>query len=190
MKNLSLILNAILIIAVGILYYMHFAGKKSGEPIDSKKQSPIVFVNSDSLLENYDYIKQAKKELEEHHQKAEADFNAKGESFQAEIKAFQTKAQSMTPDQIQAAEKDLKAKEDALMQYKDDLTKELAKKEQELDEKLFTSIRDYLKRNVGGKNYNYVLGYTKGGGILYANDSLDITKSLLEGLNKEYKEKK
>jgi outer membrane protein len=189
LKNLSLILNAILIIAVSILYYMHFNEKKAAPPLDSQKQSQIVYVNSDSLLDNYEYIIQAKKELEEHHQKAEADFNAKGEAFQNAVKAYQARAQSMTPDQMQYTEKDLKEKEEVLMQYKDELTKELAKKEQELDERLFTAIRDYLKKNVGGKNYNYVLGYTKGGGILYANDSLDITKTLLDGLNKEYREK-
>lgn len=169
---------------------MHFNEKKAAPPLDSKKQSQIVYVNSDSLMENYEYIKEAKKEMEAHRQKSEADFNAKGEAFQNAVKAYQSRAQSMTPDQMQFTEKDLKEKEEALMQYKDELTKELAQKEQEMDEKLYTAIKDYLKRNVGGKNYNYVLGYSKGGGILFANDSLDITHSLLDGLNKEFLEKK
>ena len=190
MKNLSLILNGVLIVAVGILYYMHFSENKSGHSLDSKKSSSIVFVNSDSLLANYEYIKEAKKELEDRHQKAEADFNAKGEAFQNKVKSFQENAKALTPNQIQAKEKELKEEEDMLMQYKQKLTADLTDKGQEIDEKLFTAIRDYLKKNVGGKNYNYVLGYTKGGGILFANDSLDITGSLLEGLNKEYKKGK
>jgi outer membrane protein len=190
MKNLSLILNGVLIVAVGILYYMHFQEKKSGASFDSKKPSQIVFVNSDSLLANYAYIIDAKKELDDRHQKAEADFNAKGEAFQNKVKGFQERAKAMTPDQIQATEKALKDEEEMLMDYKQKLSASLSEKGQEIDDKLFTAIREYLKKNVGGKNYNYVLGYTKGGGILFANDSLDITQSLLEGLNKEYKEKK
>ena len=190
MKNLSLILNGVLIVAVGILYYMHFAEKKSGSALDSKKPSQIVFVNSDSLLENYEYIKEAKKELNDHRSKAEADFDAKVEAYQIKGKAFQEKVKAMTPNEIQAAEKSLKAEEEALMQYKQKLSSELSDKGQEIDDKLFTAIREYLKKNIGNKSYNYVLGYTKGGGILFANDSLDITHSLLEGLNKEYKEKK
>ena len=31
--------------------------------------------------------------------------------------------------------------------------------------------------------YKYVLGMSGSGGLLYANDSLDITKQVLEGLN-------
>ncbi len=189
MKNLSLILNVVLVIAVGILYYLHFSHSKSGNSLDSKKPSQIVFVNSDSLLENYEFIKEAKKELDDRHTKAEADFEAKGEAFQNEVKQFQNNVKSLTPNQIDATEKSLKQKEQALMEYKQQLSSELSQKGQEIDDKLFSAIRDYLKRNVGGKSYNYVLGYTKGGGILFANDSLDITKSLLEGLNKEYKEK-
>ncbi len=190
MKNISLVLNGVLIVAVGILYYLHFAGKKSGTSLDSKKASQIVFVNSDSLLQNYEYIKDAKKELDDRHQKAEADFSAKGEAFQNKVKSFQERAKAMTPNEIQATEKSLKAEEETLMEYKQKLSSELSEKGQAIDEKLFMSIREYLKKNVGGKNYNYVLGYTKGGGILFANDSLDITRSLLEGLNKEYKDKK
>ena len=106
------------------------------------------------------------------------------------MKSFQQNAKALTPDQIQAAEKSLKAEEESLMEYKQKLTAALSDKGQEIDDKLFSAIREYLKKNVGGKSYNYVLGYTKGGGILYANDSLDITRSLLEGLNKDYKDKK
>ena len=36
------------------------------------------------------------------------------------------------------------------------------------------------------RNYEFILGYQKGGGILLANDSLDITQQILEGLNKKY----
>ena len=190
MKNLSLILNGVLIIAVGILYYMHFQEKKSGPSLDSKKPSQIVFVNSDSLLANYEYIKDAKKELDERHNKAEADFNSKGEAFQNKVKSFQEKAKAMTPNEIQATEKALKDEEEMLMDHKQKLGADLTEKGQEIDDKLFTAIREYLKKNVGNKNYNYVLGYTKGGGILFANDSLDITRNLLEGLNREYKDKK
>jgi len=34
-----------------------------------------------------------------------------------------------------------------------------------------------------------VLGYSKGGGILFANADLDVTKKIVEGLNNDYKAK-
>jgi outer membrane protein len=32
-----------------------------------------------------------------------------------------------------------------------------------------------------------VIGYSKGGGVLYAKEDLDITQEVLKGLNEEYK---
>jgi len=32
-----------------------------------------------------------------------------------------------------------------------------------------------------------VIGYSKGGGVLYAKEDLDITQDVLKGLNEEYK---
>ena len=36
--------------------------------------------------------------------------------------------------------------------------------------------------------YQYVLGYQKGGNILYATPDLDVTQKLIDGLNKEYRD--
>jgi outer membrane protein len=49
-------------------------------------------------------------------------------------------------------------------------------------------VNEFLKHHKT-KSYNFVLGYQKGGGILYANDSLDITREVVVGLNNEYKSK-
>ena len=65
MKNISISLNIILLIAVAILYYFHFKDKK--ETIVSSDNKPlsaihvnnadIVYVNSDSLLDQYEFYK-------------------------------------------------------------------------------------------------------------------------------------
>jgi outer membrane protein len=46
--------------------------------------------------------------------------------------------------------------------------------------RLVAVLKDLNKSN----NYFYVMGYQRGNGILFANDSLDITKQVLEELNK------
>ena len=58
MKNVSLALNAVLIIAVGILYYLHFKQpvetntiSEAPKTVATPVASTIVYVNTDSLLE-------------------------------------------------------------------------------------------------------------------------------------------
>ena len=52
MKNLSLILNAVLLVAVGILYYLHFSGKNdqpaSSGFVTEGGNLALAFINSDS----------------------------------------------------------------------------------------------------------------------------------------------
>jgi outer membrane protein len=69
MKNLSLILNAVLLVAVGILYFLHFSGSNetssSGGFITEGGNLSVAYINSDSVLEHYDYLKEERTRLEE-----------------------------------------------------------------------------------------------------------------------------
>ena len=44
------------------------------------------------------------------------------------------------------------------------------------------TLRDYGKAH----NFQLVLTYQKGSGVLYANDSLNITEEIITGLNEAY----
>ena len=68
MKNLSLILNAVLLVAVAVLFYLHFAGTTpstttSGVAVTG--DAKIAFIKSDSVLKHYAYLDANKKILEE-----------------------------------------------------------------------------------------------------------------------------
>ena len=51
---------------------------------------------------------------------------------------------------------------------------------------LYDKVSDYLQDYGTDKNLQLVLTYTKGSGVLYANDSLDITDQIIFGLNEAY----
>ena len=196
MKNLSIIINILLAVAVGILYYLHFNLKNQCNqapvamplPKAVKSGAGIVFVNADSLLNNYEYYKELKKQLEEKGKRSESEFNSKASALQQEVQAYQQKAPTMLPDQRAAAEEGLMKKQQTLMQRKEELGQQLADEEQKLVKQLYQTVNTYLKKSNPGGAYQFV--FSKNGPILMANDSLDITKSLIEGLNKEYKDSK
>jgi outer membrane protein len=68
-KNLSIVLNVVLAVAVAVLYVLHFTGTSDSAEVAeaTESQSPsdlsIAYVNSDSLLSNYDYFKELEKSL-------------------------------------------------------------------------------------------------------------------------------
>jgi outer membrane protein len=92
--------------------------------------------------------------------------------------------------QGQTAQAQLQQEEQSIMAYRDKAAQDLAKEDGKKTEDVLNNIQAFLKEFNAGDKYDMVIGYSKGGGVLYAKEDLDITKSVLVGLNKKYTEDK
>jgi outer membrane protein len=199
-KNINLIFNVILTIAVIILFVLVFKKSTSGTAENKKeditpvkieeKSASIVYVNSDSLFKHYDFFKDNLALAEKERKNLEVQIQAKISAFQAEVEEFKGKAQYMTQEQGMARQQELMEKEQKLADYRDTQSDNILKKDQDRADSALTRVTAYLKAHYEATGYSYILGYSHGGGILYSRDSLDITNEVIEGLNKEYRAKK
>lgn len=152
----------------------------------------VAYVNSDSLLNNYEYFKDVRVKFEEKAKKTQADLQSKGNAFQKEVEEYQKNAGTMSADQRQNTEERLARKQDELGKLNQNASSSLAQDESEENEKLYNKIAEYLKKHSEEKGYKLVLTYSKSNPtVLYADASLEITNEVIKGLNGEYtKEKK
>ena len=104
MKNLSVVLNVVLLVAVIVLYVFHFSEKTENVEmkatpkmiVDNNMQeraASIVFVNTDSLLMNYKFALELQDKLVERKISFENDFQNKMRDFEGKYIEFQNKAQ-------------------------------------------------------------------------------------------------
>lgn len=191
-NNTTLIWNAILTLAVAVLFFLHFSGKNqetgtatSGAVGDKQ----IVYVQVDTLLNNYEFFKDARKEFENKRYQADYELNTKGKSLENEIAFFQQKAQTMTLEQARSVEAQLQKKQQDFVAYRESVVQKLAKEESDKNEELYNDIHDYIEKYNKENKYEFVLGYTRGGGILFADKTLNVTQKVLDGLNETYKAK-
>jgi len=192
--SINIILNIIALIGVIVLFVLYFTehpGSYSSGTKSKKSSMAIGFVNSDSIMTNYELVKVMKTGLEAKQKKAEDDFTIQQKSFETQVIEYQKKMQanSLSINQAKSTEKLLGQQQQTLLDLKDQLSQTLAEEELKMNIALQDSIMNFLKRYNRKHNYDYILGFSKGSGILFANDSLDISKEILEGLNKEYKTK-
>lgn len=160
----------------------------SAGSMDGKK---IVFVNTDSLLTNYQFYKDAQKEFENKGYRLQVDLGQRERALQTEGAAIQQRAQAMSQAELQAADLMLRKKAGELQKYSQERQAALAQDQAKKQEELYTNIREYIKKHNADNKYEFVLGYSKnGGGILYADDAVDVTKKIVDGLNAEYADKK
>lgn len=197
MKNIQLIANIIFGIAIAVLFFLHFSGQSSNKQKDSivspkieLKSSKLVYINTDSLWENYEYVKEIKKALLSQRNQAEAEFAQKYQALANEEQNFREIAQRLSEEEGIKQQQELLLKEQKLGEFRDQMQERLMKSEQDKNEQITKNITDYLRVAYINTPYNYILGYTRGGGILFAHDSLDITNEVVNGLNANHSKEK
>jgi outer membrane protein len=151
----------------------------------------IVYVNSDSLLANYEYFKDVRDRLQGKAENKEKDLRSQAESFQKEVERYQRSAQGMTNEQRASTEQRLAQKQQQLQALQQSSGNELVSEESEEMKKIYDQVETYLKKLSKEKGYEMVLTYQRGNSaILYSDDSRDITKEVVSGLNDEYETEK
>jgi len=193
-KNLSLVINVVLLLAVAILYYLHFSSQKSGVKESSEAESSqieysMAYVNTDSILANYDYFEELQEKLKSKSEKLQADYQNRATSLQNEVNDYQRNVSRLTIGQAKALEENLIKKEQNLRLYQESLTQELLKERSKTDQELYEQISNFLDNYGKENNLQLVVQYNQGSDVLYATNGMDITKTVTDGLNELYNNK-
>jgi outer membrane protein len=190
MKNISLVLNAILLVAVGVLYYLHFSsGSKAVTDSTSSSASDlkIAYINSDTVLKYYDFFNVNKTKLEEKGKKLDTDFRNRAQSLQNDINSYQRNLGNMTIGQAKAVEEDLGKKQQNLQLYQRSLEQQIIEEQAKMNEELYGKITEYLKKYGEQTGLQAVLKYDPSSDLLYAGKTIDITQEVIKGLNEAFK---
>lgn len=193
MKHLSLILHVVLLIAVIFLYYLHFKTSDSsigGEGSVALSDFKIAYVNADTLLEKYEYIKASAEIMEAKKQRIESDYRKRAESLRGEFEAYQRNMNNMTIGQVRAVEEDLARKQQNLQMFEQSISQELMNDQARINKELYDRVTAFLKDYGKQRGLLVVLKFDPTSDVLYAYDSLDITNEVLAGLNAAYQKEK
>ena len=190
MKNISLILNAILFVAVGVLFYLHFAGSKptsSATSAIAPGDLKMAYINSDTVLKYYDFFKVNREKLEAKSKKLDQELRGRAQSLQNDYESYQRNVGSLTIGQAKAIEEDLGKKQQNLRMYQESLSQELAGEEGKMNVDLYAKITTFLKKYGEEKGIQLVLKFDPSSDMLYGGAGLDITQDVIKGLNEAYK---
>lgn len=191
MKNLSLGINILLAVAIVGLYILHFSGNKSEAIINTASENAsIVYINTDSLLLNYNMAKDLNEAFFTKQEERRTSLNIKIKGLEKEAADFQTKVQNngfISRERAENAQRELMAKRETLQKTQEEYNQMAMTEQRDINKKLFDTITNYLKVFNATHNYSMILSTTLGGNVFYSKEGLDITKDVLEGLNTEYK---
>lgn len=201
MKKSGIIIQAVLAVAIIVLYVLYFTGKGSGSSSFSSSSDStyvtagpgaIAYVELDSVMANYNMTKDMIKEIETKSKQYDTELNSKSKALQQNMQDLQYKAQRglEVRSKLEQMGQQLQVDEQNLYKLRDTYGAQLQEENAVMLRKSMNSIMEFLKEYNKDKHFTYVLGNTFDGKILYSDPGLDITKEVIKGLNEKYEGEK
>jgi outer membrane protein len=194
MKQFSMVLNLVLLAAVGVLYYLHF-NKDTKQNTPQKQASPtvnntntvrpaIAYVELDSLNEKISYIKSGRKELEAEQQAIETEWENSYRNLENQKNNFLKRGNAITQEEAEKFQTSLLQQQQQVDGRKQNLSQKLNEKSYKFMEEIQKKLKDFLTAYNEDKNFNYI--FTTGNGLeymVYKDSSLNITADVINGMN-------
>ncbi len=151
----------------------------------------IAYVEVDSLMNNYDFVKDFTAHLTKERESIQKTLANKGQALQNRAAELQRKYQSnaLTREQVENEQRNLQQMQQSIEALNGRLAQEFQEKQDKYTQALQDSVDNFLAQYNKSKKFNLIL--KKGGiagGILYADKTYDITNEVVAGLNKRYKQ--
>lgn len=199
MKQFSLVLNVLLIAAVGYLYYLQFSTKKPGEskvkpaavsnPSGQEARALIAYVDLDSLNEKIHFIREKRKELESEQKSIETEWENGYRSLESQKNNFLKKGDAITQQEAENFQEVLIRQQQQIDGKKQSLSQKLGEKSYKFMDDMQKRLKEFLHEYNADKNYQYIL--TTGTGLdylVYKDSTLNITSDVISGMNEKMKE--
>ena len=150
------------------------------------RHSEIVYVDSNQLINNYKGMQDARKAYQQKAAAWKANIDTLANEVQQQIMQYEKETAKMTAKERQLSQELIRTKQKQLMEYQQAMNTQAQQEDSKMTGEVISQINAYIKKYGKQKGYTIVMAATDYGNIAYADEGLDITKEVLEGLNKEY----
>ena len=195
MKNTSLILSVISLVAVVVFGVISLTGKNSanvetanGEATEAVAKGAIVYIDLDRILMEYDMANDLRSVVETKAQNIMAEINRRGKKLESEVKTFQEKLDKglMTRSVAEAQSQKLQQQELEFNNYAAQKQQEVQEEQVVMMNQLGDAIQTFLNKYNEEKQYAMIITNSGGAPVITADPALDITEDVIAGLNNEY----
>lgn len=151
----------------------------------------IAYVEIDTLMSQYNFCKDYTLLMNQKSENIRATLAAKERALQAQAVEMQRKYESnqyTTKEQVEQAQMSLAKQQQDLEALNERLSNDFAAEQIKYNNEMRDSIQAFLTDYNRSKKFDYIISKA-GDNILVANAKYDITKDVVNGLNKRYKQK-
>lgn len=200
MKNGALIFNVVLLVLVGVLFYLHFSSKQPSAPkvqsVQNKQQATtngdsefrIGYFEWDSISKSFELFKAFQNEINQREENNERKKMGLRQQYENKVNSYKSRTDMSQTESMNAAQQ--------IQVLENNITNEVRKMDQELNDytvrkqkELKSNIEDFLKEYTKKNNFSYIFAFEPGF-MFYRDSTYNITSDLVKGLNEKFPRKK
>jgi outer membrane protein len=189
-NNILIGLNVVTLLAVIVLFVLFFTTAKNPKNTPPKSLDKITyaFVNTDSLMEHYDFVLDVQVDLAKSEKILQNQYANAATTFKKDYDDYIKRASAglLTLEQQKKKEEELGNRQQQIAEMEQTLGMQLQEEKLKRNMEVHDSIVNHIRRYNQSKDYTFIFEQSYGGGLLFANPALDITADILKGLNDEY----
>lgn len=200
MKKILLVVNLILLSGLSSVV---FEGCQSNTNTDVEEDTnkvsgintdavfPIAYIDTDSLLRQYQYAIYLQEELLKKEEKSRTDFNEQAKKLQTQMTEFQRKVQNngfLSRERAEQEQRNLMNRDQELQNLNKQLSNELMVEQEGLNRQLRDTLTTYLTDFNADGRYKLILSNTLSDNVLYSEPGVNITQKVADDLNSRYEQ--
>ena len=190
-RNVSLIVNGVLVVAVAVLFYLLFSSNKTGTPANAAPSSSspsqpfrIAYFELDSVENSFTMMKTVKSELSKEEERIAGEMERLQRTYNDKVKQFQLN-KNLSQVESENMQKELLALQQTAGAQKQTMDQNYQnlwmRKMQEVKSNVEVFLKDYNK----SKGYSYI--FANEPNLMYFRDTMyNITSDVIKGLNEKY----
>ena len=194
-----LILNIILLVAVGVLFFLFFNGKDKSttntitrSPSDTAakwQRIPVAYFDMDSVEANFSLFKQMQTEVVKREAGINDTINQMRKAFQNYYQKLQAQGASLSQRQRDSLGNELAQMDMEIKNRASELNQNYQAYYMSKQQEIVTLIKNYCKEFNKDRRYSYIIA-REPGLFYYTDTTYNVTSELLKGLNAFYAKKK
>jgi outer membrane protein len=194
-----LTLNIVLLVAVGVLFFLFFSGKDKPAtdtitrfPSDTAakwQRVPVAYFDMDSVEANFSLFKQMQTEVVKREAGINDTINQMRTAFQNYYQKLQARGASLTQHQRDSLGNELAQMDMEIKNRATELNQNYQTYYMSKQQEIVTLIKNYCKEFNKDRRYSYIIA-REPGLFYYTDTAYNVTSELLKGLNAFYAKKK
>jgi len=151
-----------------------------------QEKEKTAYVDNKVLVQDFEVMKSTEERFNKKSEAMRKRLDSVARAFQEEVQTYQKEMSTLSLAKRQKREEALMQKQQILQRQQQAESNTLREESDQAIDSIITQVKDFVADYGKNNGYTYIFGSNETANIMYAKEGKDITKTVLEALNKKY----